>query len=62
MNLTPLEDQDIVIGKGTDAPDPDAKNILAVSKVFAGNCPLWTYILAEASRQGAGEDTRQRRM
>ena len=37
-----------MIGKGTDAADPDAKNILAVSKVFAGNCPLWTYILAEA--------------
>ena len=48
MNLTPLADKDIQIGKGTDAADPDAKNILAVSKVFAGNCPLWTYILAEA--------------
>ena len=48
MNLTPLKDKDIQIGKGTDAADPAAKNILAVSKVFAGNCPLWTYILAEA--------------
>jgi hypothetical protein len=48
MDLTPMADRDIVIGKGTDTPDPDAKNILAVSNVFAGNCPLWTYILAEA--------------
>jgi hypothetical protein len=48
MDIKPLADKDIVIGKGTDSPDPDAKNILAVSKVFAGNCPLWTYILAEA--------------
>ena len=48
MNLTPLADKDIVIGKGTDAADPGAKNIVTVSKVFAGNCPLWTYILAEA--------------
>jgi hypothetical protein len=48
MNLTPLADKDILIGKGTDATDPAAKNIVAVSKVFAGNCPLWTYILAEA--------------
>ena len=37
-----------MIGKGTDAADPDAKKIISVSKVFAGNCPLWTYILAEA--------------
>ena len=48
MNIAPLADKDINIGKGTDAADPDAQNILAVSKVFAGNCPLWTYILAEA--------------
>lgn len=48
MNLTPLADKKILIGKGTDAADPAAKNIVAVSKVFAGNCPLWTYILAEA--------------
>jgi hypothetical protein len=48
MNIEPLADKDILIGKGTDAADPDAKNILAVSTVFAGHCPLWTYILAEA--------------
>jgi hypothetical protein len=48
MDLTPLADSDIQIGKGTDTADPDAKNILQVSKVFAGNCPLWTYILSEA--------------
>jgi heme peroxidase len=49
MHATPLADKDIQIGKATDTPDPDAKNILAVSKAFAGNCPLWTYILAEAA-------------
>jgi hypothetical protein len=48
MNIEPLADKDILIGKGTDVADPDAKNILAVSTVFAGHCPLWTYILAEA--------------
>ncbi len=48
MNLTPLEDPHILIGKGTNAADPDAKNILSVSKAFTKNCPLWTYILAEA--------------
>jgi hypothetical protein len=49
MLVTPLKDDQITIGKATDAPDPDAKNILTVSKVFANNCPLWTYILAEAA-------------
>ena len=48
MHVHPLADKDIVLGKGFDTPDPDARNILDVSKVFAGNCPLWTYILAEA--------------
>jgi hypothetical protein len=48
MNLTPLLDEQILIGKGTDVRDPKAKKILSVSKVFTKNCPLWTYILAEA--------------
>ena len=48
MHLQPLADKDIIIGKGTDDPDPDAKSIVEVSKVFANNCALWTYILAEA--------------
>jgi hypothetical protein len=50
MHLQPLADKDIIIGKGTEGPDPDAKSIVEVSKVFANNCPLWTYILAEAMR------------
>ena len=49
MLVTPLKDDQITMGKATDAADPDAKNILTVSKVFANNCPLWTYILAEAA-------------
>jgi hypothetical protein len=48
MHLQPLDDEDIIIGKGTETPDPNAKSILEVSKIFANNCPLWTYILAEA--------------
>lgn len=48
MHLQPLDDGDIIIGKGTEDPDPDAKSIVEVSEVFANNCPLWTYILAEA--------------
>ena len=48
MHLKPLDDKDILIGKGVDKPDAPLPNITSVSKVFAGNCPLWTYILAEA--------------
>jgi hypothetical protein len=48
MRLRPLADADILIGKGVHTSDKPLGNILSVSKVFAHNCPLWTYILAEA--------------
>ncbi len=53
MGIKPLDDKDILIGKFVenepkpgkpDAPVP----INTISKVFANNCPLWTYVLAEA--------------
>jgi heme peroxidase len=50
MGITPLGDKEILIGQGVDKPDKRSlKNIVqAAGKVFAGNCPLWTYVLAEA--------------
>ena len=48
MCLTPLADKNILLGKALETPTEPLTNILAVSKVFANNCPLWTYILAEA--------------
>jgi hypothetical protein len=48
MGLAPLADEEILIGKAVDAPDAPLPNILTVSPAFKGNCPLWTYILAEA--------------
>ena len=50
MGITPLADGDILIGQGVDDPDKPLPSILSASKVFAGNCPLWTYVLAEAMR------------
>jgi hypothetical protein len=54
MGVPVLSDEDIIIGKATEDRDPDAKSIsnpdLKLSPVFRGNCPLWTYILAEAAR------------
>jgi len=44
-----LPDDKILIGQGLDKPDPGSLNpITDIDKSFAGKCPLWTYILAEA--------------
>jgi hypothetical protein len=53
MHVTPLTDAQIIIGKGVDPdkvdPEDESSPIVeAGGAVFAGNCPLWTYILAEA--------------
>lgn len=48
MCIQPLEDKKILIGQGVDKPDKPLPSIIDIDKVFAGNCPLWTYILAEA--------------
>jgi hypothetical protein len=48
MWIWPLADKDILIGQGVDTPGEPLKNIVQVSPVFADNCPLWTYVLAEA--------------
>ena len=51
MGHTPLSDAEILIGAAeNDAPNEQhgAKKITDVSPAFAGTCPLWTYVLAEA--------------
>ena len=48
MGVAPMKDEDIFIGQGVDDLTKPLGNILGVNKVFANNCPLWTYILAEA--------------
>jgi len=53
MNQKLLEDKEIIIGKAVDPADIDPADssvpIVSINPVFAGNCPLWTYILAEAA-------------
>ena len=49
MGLVPLADEEILIGKFTGDPD-DTKALVpiaAIDDAFVGNCPLWTYVLAE---------------
>jgi len=50
MGIKPLHDDDILIGKAIDKPAKAdvPKSIVSIDKIFSGNCPLWTYILAEA--------------
>jgi len=54
MGVTPLADSEIVIGKAVDSPSGDdilgKLSDLPQLSPFRGNCPLWTYILAEAAR------------
>ena len=48
MGVRPLADDQILLGQAVDKPDNPLPNILSVSTVFRGNCPLWTYVFAEA--------------
>ena len=54
MHVPVLKDDEILIGKAVDKPDPgDVLGTIASIpelSIFKGNCPLWTYILAEAAR------------
>ncbi|HEY0813069.1 MAG TPA: heme peroxidase family protein [Pseudonocardia sp.] len=53
MGVHPLSDSEIIIGKAVDAPG-DGDVLGSIDEVeglepFRENCPLWTYILAEAA-------------
>ncbi len=51
MGINPLDDKDILIGKATGtAGDTVSINDKSIPMIFAKNCPLWTYILAESMR------------
>lgn len=57
MEVAPLADSAILIGQGIDDPGAPLPDIVAAAgAVFAGNCPLWTYILAEAMHHRAAPD------
>lgn len=47
MGLTPLRDDQILVGKATGDP-ADAVAITSVSSDFSGRAPLWSYVLAES--------------
>ena len=48
MGVPALHDTEIMIGKFSGDPHDIRGNIVGVAgEAFAGNCPLWTYVLAE---------------
>lgn len=47
MGVAPLLDKDIRIGKFTGDPADIVGTIDTIDPGFVGNCPLWTYVLAE---------------
>jgi len=56
MKLTPMKDKDILIGKALDKlgeADTPPVPITEIDEVFTNNCPLWTYVLAEAMHHKA---------
>ena len=53
MQVPVLDDSEILIGKAVDQQDPGVVPIpidQIANGAFANNCPLWTYILAEAAQ------------
>jgi Animal haem peroxidase len=48
MGLTPLRDDQIIIGPALGPGLSDTVAAADVSPAFAGNAPLWTYVLAES--------------
>jgi hypothetical protein len=46
LGVTPIADEELVIGKAT--ADSPKKPITQIARDFAGNAPLWAYILSEA--------------
>ena len=55
MGAKVLKDEEILLGQAVDNSG-QLPNILSVSPVFRGNCPLWTYILAEAMHHAVKVD------
>ena len=56
MHLTPMDDSKILIGKAVDKQDAGVTPVpidKMANGAFAKNCPLWTYILAEAAQNQA---------
>ena len=61
MHLPVIPDDKLWVGKATEEDNqkknPKNKSITTISKNFAGNAPLWFYVLAEAQQAFDGHDS-----
>ncbi|MGC4099980.1 peroxidase family protein [Ferruginibacter sp.] len=51
MNVTPIPDKNLKVGKATEGDTATNKSIVDIDPSFKGKAPLWFYILAEAQQQ-----------
>jgi len=57
MDLDPIEDKNLRVGKAIEDDAPTNKKITDISSRFARNAPLWYYVLAEAQQQFKNNET-----
>jgi len=57
MGLDPIEEDKLRVGKANEGDAPTNKKITDISPGFAGNAPLWYYVLAEAQQQFKKNET-----
>src|SRR5262249_24308322 len=57
MGLDPIKDNDLKVGKATEADTKKNKKLVDISPRFADNAPLWYYVLAEAQQQFKDDET-----
>jgi len=57
MGVEPLPDSKLKVGKANEDSAKTNKPITDISPRFAGNAPLWYYVLAEAQQQFKKNDT-----
>jgi hypothetical protein len=56
MGVPVIPDDKLKVGKATAGAQAENKKLTDISPQFAGNAPLWYYILAEAQQQFDGND------
>jgi hypothetical protein len=59
MGIKPLKDSEILIGKFTGDNGDIRGPVTNFGAAFAGNCPLWTYVLAETKEVSVTLKTKQ---
>jgi Animal haem peroxidase len=57
MGAHPIPDSALRVGKATEEDSGDNPLLTTVSPAFAGNAPLWYYVLAEAQHEFKKDDT-----